>query len=103
MASPPRAALEVRQSYVREDLAALGLDALIVTHPPNLRYLTGFSGSAGALVLSPRSGTLVVDFRYVTAARQLAGAVDEAGPVRLDQPFGRNKGGRAPGPVGGAT
>ena len=40
---------------VRALLAALethNLDALLVTHLPNIRYLCGFTGSAGALVLS---------------------------------------------------
>ncbi len=66
----------------RERLEALGqlleaenLDALLVTARPNVRYLTGFSGSA-ALVVVTRADTLVVtDFRYDEQARTEAGAV----------------------------
>ena len=41
-----------------------GLDALIVSHPPNIRYLTGFSGSAGLLLVSRQGVLLLTDFRY---------------------------------------
>ena len=47
------------------------LDALVVTHPPNVRYLSAFSGSTGALVVEAERCTLVVDFRYVTSAREI--------------------------------
>jgi Xaa-Pro aminopeptidase len=46
-----------------------GIDALLVTHPPNLRYLTGFDGSMGALLVLRDSCALLVDGRYATAAR----------------------------------
>jgi Xaa-Pro aminopeptidase len=56
-------------------LEAEGLDALLVTSRPNIRYLTGFSGSAG-LALATRSTLLVLtDFRYDEQARQESGAV----------------------------
>jgi Xaa-Pro aminopeptidase len=60
-----------RLTALRLDLAALGLDALVVTHLPNLRYLTGFSGTAGAAVVSGNRCRLVIDFRYETTARAL--------------------------------
>ena len=49
------------------------LDGLLVTHPPNIRYLTGLHATAGAAIVSLRTCCLVVDFRYATAARELAG------------------------------
>jgi Xaa-Pro aminopeptidase len=45
------------------------LDALVVTHPPNVRYLTGFGGSAGLAILTRTRCLLVADFRYAAAAR----------------------------------
>lgn len=33
-------------------------------HPANVRYLTGFTGSAGFLLVGPDGGGLVTDFRY---------------------------------------
>jgi Xaa-Pro aminopeptidase len=53
-----------------------GLDALVVTHLPNVQYLTGFTGSAGAVIVLPRRCLLVVDFRYVTAVHALTARLD---------------------------
>jgi Xaa-Pro aminopeptidase len=51
-----------------------GLDALLVTHVPNIRYLTGFTGSAGVALV--RSGEVVLfsDFRYREQAEYEVGA-----------------------------
>jgi Xaa-Pro aminopeptidase len=49
-------------------LAATDLDALLVTHLTNLRYLTGFTGSNGLAVAGPSLRVFVSDFRYVTQA-----------------------------------
>jgi Xaa-Pro aminopeptidase len=62
-----------RLSRVRANVLAASLDAFVVSHLPNVRYLTGFSGSAGMLVLLPSRCLLVVDFRYLTAALGLVG------------------------------
>jgi Xaa-Pro aminopeptidase len=51
------------------------LDALLVTSRSNIRYLTGFSGSAGVAVATRNTLLLVTDFRYDEQARQQAGAV----------------------------
>jgi len=58
----------------REQLRAAAIDALVVSHLPNIRYLTGFSGTAGLLVMTATQCTLIVDFRYRTAARALVGS-----------------------------
>ena len=71
----PPATLSTRLTHVRETVQAAQLDALVVTHLPNLRYLTGFAGSAGTAVLLPRGCLLLVDFRYVTAANALAASL----------------------------
>jgi Xaa-Pro aminopeptidase len=44
--------------------AGSGVDALLVTDLRNLRYLTGFTGSAGLLAVTPDELTLVTDGRY---------------------------------------
>ena len=50
-------------------------DALLVTSLPNIQYLTGFSGSAGALLVTASQATLVTDSRYTIQAREeLAGS-----------------------------
>jgi len=49
-------------------------DALLVTHLTNVRYLSGFTGSAGLLLLLPEEVVFVTDGRYgAQAERQLAG------------------------------
>jgi Xaa-Pro aminopeptidase len=61
----------VRIRALQKDLRVAELDALVVTHLPNLRYLSGFSGTAGAAVLTAAACVLVVDFRYATSAREV--------------------------------
>src|SRR5215468_6746816 len=58
-----------RQQNLREALAAGGLDALLVTHLPNIRYLCGFSGSAAALLLHAGGSVFFTDGRYAQQAR----------------------------------
>jgi len=60
-----------RHERIREALASLGLDALIVTPPTNIRYLSNHIGSAGILVLTAEAAHLLVDFRYQESVRAL--------------------------------
>src|SRR5260370_16611628 len=55
--------------------AAEGLDGLVVTSRANIRYLTGFSGSAALVAVQPGGVRLVTDFRSAEQARAEAGAV----------------------------
>ncbi len=50
--------------------------ALLVQHLPNIRYLTGFTGSAGLLLVSAHATVLVTDFRYATQAPLEAVGID---------------------------
>ena len=59
-----------RLQRVQSSLAADGLDAFIASTPVNLRYLTGFTGSAGLLVVTNDSRYLLLDGRYEAAARE---------------------------------
>ena len=45
------------------------VDALLVTEPANLRYVTGFTGSNGFAVVGPQIRRFVTDFRYVEQAK----------------------------------
>ena len=49
--------LQLRRDNLIRRLPALGVDALFVTRLPNVRYLTGFSGSNGQLLLTARGQT----------------------------------------------
>jgi Xaa-Pro aminopeptidase len=59
-----------RLARLRQRLAEEGLDALVVTSLVHVRYLTGFSGSAGRLVLTPEDGLLLTDGRYRTQVEE---------------------------------
>jgi Xaa-Pro aminopeptidase len=46
------------------------LDALLVSYLPNIRYLCGFTGSAGVLLITTRDKVLLTDGRYTEQAKQ---------------------------------
>jgi Xaa-Pro aminopeptidase len=54
-------------------LDAEGLDGLIVSHVPNVRYLTAFTGSAGIALVLRRDTVFLSDTRYRTQAEQEIG------------------------------
>src|SRR5580700_2690978 len=58
-----------RQKKLREQLASTGLDALLVSHLPNIRYLCGFTGSAGFLLVTETGSVFFTDLRYDTQGR----------------------------------
>jgi Xaa-Pro aminopeptidase len=63
-----------RQKKLFAELVRRKLDALIVTHLPNVRYLCGFTGSAGVLLAAERP-VFFTDGRYAEqAASQVKGA-----------------------------
>lgn len=70
----PVATYDARHEALRTRLASGGIDALLVTHGPNLSYLTGLRASAGMALVTPSAVHLIVDARYITAARTLADA-----------------------------
>src|SRR5213082_3158864 len=72
MIADPRRA---RQEAVAAALAAEELEGLLVTSRANIRYLTGFSGSAAIVAVTRGDVLLVTDFRYDEQARAEAGAV----------------------------
>lgn len=49
-------------------LEPLGLDAFLLQSQPDLRWLTGFTGSNGLVVCGPQARVLVTDFRYTEQA-----------------------------------
>ncbi len=57
---------------------ALGADALLVTDAASVRYLTGFTGSSGAVALLGKRAALFTDGRYTTQVRE------EAAGIRID-------------------
>jgi Xaa-Pro aminopeptidase len=71
--SRAKAYLKVRQRNVRDALKELKLDGLLLTHPPDLAYLTNFSGDDSVGLITEKEFYLVTDFRYQEQAEQEAG------------------------------
>ncbi len=64
--------MKQRLRAVRKAMRREGLAALAVTNRKNVHYLTGFTGSAGACLISPGSAVFITDFRYRSqAAKQV--------------------------------
>ena len=59
-----------RLDRLRLRFSAAGADAFLVSHLPNIRYLCGFSGSAGLLLVEEHRATLITDSRYTYQARE---------------------------------
>jgi Xaa-Pro aminopeptidase len=64
-----------RRKKAIQAAVAAGVDALVVTHGPDVRYLTGFTGSSGAVALVGGRAALFTDGRYTTQARSEAAGV----------------------------
>jgi Xaa-Pro aminopeptidase len=67
----PRETLAARHATLRAAIVSAGLDGLVVTHLPNVFYLTNFLGTAGIAVAMRGRLYLILDFRYGSAARDL--------------------------------
>ena len=89
-----------RLKKIRELLEQKNVDAVIITNPVNRRYLSGFDGTDGVLLISHDKAYLVTDFRYVDQAaaqaplftiqrwkddlyKSLALLIEDAGWIRL--------------------
>jgi Xaa-Pro aminopeptidase len=59
-----------RLSRLRSALGENGLDSLLIAHLPNIHYLSGFTGSAAALLVANRGAILFTDGRYSAQARE---------------------------------
>ncbi len=63
-----------RLDRLRSEFDGAGIDALLVTQLPNVRYLTGFTGSAGMLLVTTADALFVTDGRYRDQAAEQLGA-----------------------------
>lgn len=60
--------LKDRRSRLKPFFESTKADALLITDLKNIRYFCGFSGSEGALLLTPENGWFLCDSRYTTQA-----------------------------------
>jgi Xaa-Pro aminopeptidase len=84
---------ERRLQDVRRHLDTLRLDALLVSHIPHVRYLTGFTGSNGLCIIARKNQHFLTDHRYRDQSKaeikgfeihvSRIGLIEEAGKRRL--------------------
>lgn len=53
-----------RVTAVRQKLTTWGVDGLLITAAANRRWISGFTGSAGQILITPEQALLATDFRY---------------------------------------
>jgi Xaa-Pro aminopeptidase len=58
-----------RLRKLRTSIAEKRLGALLLSQPENLRYISGFTGSSGWLLISEQNTILATDFRYMEQAK----------------------------------
>ncbi|OIN78545.1 M24 family metallopeptidase [Mycobacterium malmoense] len=85
-----------RRDNLKAQMGASGLDAMLVTDLINVRYLSGFSGSNGALLVfaddsNDRGAVLATDGRYRTQAAEQAPDLE----IAIERALGRYLVGRA--------
>ncbi len=64
--------MQQRVERLRAKLAADNLDAMFVSQPENRRYLSGFTGSAGYLIISQKEAVLATDAHSVQGCSGLS-------------------------------
>lgn len=61
-----------RLVQLQQSLREQGIEALLITGATNRKYITGFTGSAGYVIVTPDKAMLLTDFRYVEQAESQA-------------------------------
>lgn len=74
-AAPPERA-ETRRKRLRAKFKVASIDALLVTNPVNVRYLTGFTGDDSALLMSGGDEIFITDARFAEQAETELGGVE---------------------------
>ena len=62
-------AVNQRLQKLRHKLIEEELDSILISQPENFRYLSGFDGSTGTLLISQDNAILATDFRYLEQAK----------------------------------
>ncbi len=60
---------ENRQNTLKSILAKLGLDGMLISRLSNVRYICGFTGSAGSCLITPNDNYFITDGRYMEQSK----------------------------------
>ena len=58
-----------RQNKLKSVLAELGFDGILITRLSNVRYICGFTGSAGSCIITPNKDYFITDGRYMEQSK----------------------------------
>ncbi|SJZ85908.1 M24 family metallopeptidase [Selenihalanaerobacter shriftii] len=64
--------MEGRIKLVRNKLDELNLDGIMINNPQNRYYMTGFTGTAGTILITKKTAKIITDFRYTEQAKEQA-------------------------------
>lgn len=64
--------IKQRVQLLKKTLLDNDLDSFLVTNPQNCFYLSGFTGTAGVLLITKKNNYLITDFRYIEQAEKEA-------------------------------
>lgn len=63
---------EKRVEGLRKRMGKIGIDGFLIMAPENRRYISGFTGTAGIILITKKQRILFTDFRYVDQGAQEA-------------------------------
>ncbi len=92
LATLPAMDIGARVAKVRPLFEGAGIDALLVTFLPNVRYLTGFTGSAGMALVTRDAMVFTTDGRYRTQAQEQLDAAGVDATVEIGATIGEQRG-----------
>jgi len=85
----------MRIQKIQKELRKRKLPAVLISKPENVRYLCGYTGTNGRLLIMPKKATLITDFRYIRTARKQiprqVGIYDQKKGAELKKLLGRFK------------
>ena len=59
-----------RQQQLKNVIADSGLDGILITNLTNIRYICGFTGSAGTCLVTPSGQYFITDGRYIEQSKE---------------------------------
>ena len=59
-----------RQEKLKNVIAEIGLDGLLITNLTNIRYICGFTGSAGTCLVTTSGQSFITDGRYIEQSKE---------------------------------
>src|SRR3954470_13388395 len=89
--------MEGRADRLVDVLTERELDCILGTNLVNVRYLTGFTGSNGACIVTPADRLFLTDFRYVEQAKEQVRGFE---PVQAERDMLADLAGRLTGRAG---